>query len=100
MSAVTPLAMEKGMKVTITEMAFGRMCPPIIRALEAPKARAASTYSRAFSLYVEVRMYHVICVHPNATMSAIKVQKSGTTTLATIMITNKNGTRFQISIKR
>ena len=82
-----PVAMENGMKVTMTETAFGRIWVAIMRELEAPRARAARTYSRDFSLYVDVRMYQVICVQLKITMIAASVQKVGTTMLATIMMT-------------
>ena len=45
-------------------------------------------------------MYQVIPVQPKNTITAISVQKPGTMTLATIMMTYKNGTLFRISITR
>ena len=45
-------------------------------------------------------MYHVICVQPSSTITASSVQKLGTTTLATIMITYRVGTLLITSIRR
>ena len=38
-----PLAIENGMNVTMTDTVFGRMWRDMIRVLDAPSARAATT---------------------------------------------------------
>ena len=43
-------AMENGMKVTMTEIVLGRIWLNMTRVFVAPRALAAVTYSRAFSL--------------------------------------------------
>ncbi len=63
------------------------MCRKTIREFDAPRARAAATYSRAFSLYVDVRIYHVISIQPKIANAITSVQKFGTMTDAMIMIT-------------
>jgi hypothetical protein len=47
---VIPAVTENGMNVTMIDTVLGNMWLKMIREFEAPSARAAATYSRAFSL--------------------------------------------------